>query len=472
LNTLFFENQKELTFVSFLTNFMRPIMTDRLFIIYLLLILFCSCHREEKIPIEIDVRFHIKDENYTSPLKVSIENNTRGALEYQWYFEGGEPSSSTESTPGIISFSSPGEHSIRLEARNEGTMESQVFQLRVDSAVEASFVAEAEINNYAPALFHINNLSRGGTTYKWIFEGGEPSVYEGFAPPAVKYSNEGKYSITLTIWNGSATFTDTRAIEVRQPLDASFSIVPSFEDEDDMEAPLRATFNVSLQGVETLLWTYEGGEITNPDSSDAEIYIPKAGKYIVNLQVSNGKETKMVSQEITVKENSNLRIHENIELGINSAHADYAVFYSTKLRRAFKVSEVNASNGSMIDIVFFGLSANFTYNKFVSPARLSETTFQEIPSATHTRFINKTELGSLGFSAAQFTSISTDALLRNISISSVSYGNEPFTSSPLPRVVLFETSDGRKGAILVKEMVANGREDSYIRIDIKVQKND
>jgi PKD repeat protein len=440
--------------------------------IYLLLILFCSCHREQKIPIEIDVIFHIKDDNHTSPLRVSIENNTRGALEYQWYFEGGEPSSSSESAPGIISFSSPGEHAIRLEAANEGTRESQVFHLRVDSAVEVNFAAEAEINNYAPALFHISNLSRGGTTYKWIFEGGEPSVYEGFVPPVVKYANEGRYNIALTIWNGSATFTDIKAIEVRRPLEASFSIVPSFEDEDDMEAPLRAKFDVSLQGVETLSWTCEGGEITRPDSSDAEIYIPKAGKYTVELLVSNGKETKTISKEITVKENTNLRTHENIELGINTAHADYAVYYSTKLRRAFKVSEVNASNGSTIDIVFFGLSSNFTYNMFVSPARLSETTFPEIPNATHTRFINKTELGSLGFSATQFAAIRTDALLRNIPISSVSYGKEPFGSSPLPRVVLFETSDGRKGAILVKEMRAKGREDSYITVDIKVQKND
>ena len=126
----------------------------------------------------------------------------------------------------------------------------------------------------------------------------------------------------------------------------------------------------------------------------------------------------------------------------------------------------------MIDIVFFGLSANFTYNKFVSPARLSETTFPEIPNASHTRFINKTELGSVHLSAAQFASMKTDALLKPLLISSVYYGNETFTASPLPRVVLFETSEGRKGAIMIKEMAANGREDSYITADIKVQKND
>jgi hypothetical protein len=133
---------------------------------------------------------------------------------------------------------------------------------------------------------------------------------------------------------------------------------------------------------------------------------------------------------------------------------------------------VNEENGPMIDLVFFGLSANFTYNMFVSPSQLSETIFPEIPGATYTRFINKTESGSISLTPLQFTMMRTDVLLRNLSIFYASYGDEPFTSQPLPRVVLFETFDRRKGAILVKEMVSKGKDDSYIVVDIKVQKND
>lgn len=38
------------------------------------------------------------------------------------------------------------------------------------------------------------------------------------------------------------------------------------------------------------------------------------------------------------------------------------------------------------------------------------------------------------------------------------------------RIVLFETANGRKGAIKIKEYVSNGAE-SYIVVDIKMQKN-
>jgi hypothetical protein len=44
-----------------------------------------------------------------------------------------------------------------------------------------------------------------------------------------------------------------------------------------------------------------------------------------------------------------------------------------------------------------------------------------------------------------------------------------FNSTVVPRVVLFETGDGRKGAIKVKSFVADGSQ-SYILLDIKVQK--
>jgi PKD repeat protein len=442
---------------------------------YLFLLFFpivCSCHKEQTIPVEIDVTLHIMDDNHTSPLWVTIENKTQGANTYQWTFEGGEPLSSIQKNPGTVRFIAPGEHSVVLEAWNEGSHASKSYTIRVDSAVSVDFSVEVDINNYAPASFLITNLSSGGTSYSWTFEGGSPALYEGISPPVVTYGKEGKYTISLTAENGSATFETHKEIEVSPSLDASFSIIPSFEDEDDMEAPLRATFDTWLQGVESLIWKCEGTEISHPTSADANILFPSPGKYTVYLEVSNGKETKQVSQNITVNVNTNLRAHKDIQLGINTAQEGFSVYYSTKLRRSFKVSEINEDNGSFVDIAYFGLSQHFTYNLFVSPARLSETTFPEIPNARHTRFINKMESGTITITQAQFDSMQTDSLLRNLPIASTMYGDEFFTHTPLPRVVLFETPDRRKGAILVKEMISNEKENSYIIIDIKVQKND
>jgi PKD repeat protein len=446
-------------------------MFNRIFILTIIL-QFYSCHTEQTIPVEIDVDLHIRDDNHTSPLSVTIENRTKSASSFHWTFQEGEPATSTKKNPGTIVFTKPGEHIITLEAWNDGDRTLKEYTVRIDSAVTAGFKAEVDINNYAPAVFHITNLSSGGSTYKWTFEGGEPSSHNGQNPPNVIYTNQGTYTVHLTIDNGSATFTSEQEITVREPLDASFSIIPSFEDTDDMEAPLRATFNTHLQGVESLWWECSGVTITNNTSTDAGIYFPVAGQYTVYLNVSNGKDTRQVSQDITVMANTNLRTHKDLKFGVSTASETIGSLYSTKRRRIFKTSEVNSNNGSLIDIAFFGLNDDFTYNQFVSPDKMDETTLPEIPNAQPTKFINKTELGSVSLTPDQFNTMATDALLKNLQISTVSYGDEFFTATLLPRVVLFETSDGRKGAILIKKIVSSGTENPYILTDIKIQKND
>lgn len=433
----------------------------------------CACHTEQTIPVEIDVALHIKNDNHTSPVYVTIENNTKSASNYLWTFEGGEPATSTKKEPGVVTFTTPGEHTITLEAWNDGDRQIKSYTVMVNSAVTTDFLAEADVNNYAPAKYKITNLSTGGISYKWTFEGGYPATFDGEQPPVVTYALAGKYTITLSVDNGGEIFTISRQVEVRESLDASFAIIPSFEDEDDMEAPVRAAFVSQLQGVETFEWECLGGAtITNKASKDASILFPREGVYTVYLNVSNGKETKRVSKNITVKSNTNLRTHNNIKFGINTAQESIGSYYSTKLRRKFKSSEINTSNGSLIDIVFYGFNEQFTRNSFVSPDALSETPLVELPDAGFTKFINSQEVGNILLSPTEFDSMKNDSLLKNLPIKGQMYGNELFTDTPLPRVVLFETGDGRKGAILVKELVRSGKSGSYIIADIKVQKND
>jgi hypothetical protein len=62
-----------------------------------------------------------------------------------------------------------------------------------------------------------------------------------------------------------------------------------------------------------------------------------------------------------------------------------------------------------------------------------------------------------------------DAPLRNLSFPSAAPGSIPFSNSIIPRIVVFQTADGRKGAIKIKSFVSDGA-NSYIIIDIKIQK--
>ena len=166
--------------------------------------------------------------------------------------------------------------------------------------------------------------------------------------------------------------------------------------------------------------------------------------------------------------NSNLSTQTNIKLGINSAHETIGCFYSTKEKKVYKKNEVNNTNGELIDIVFFGLNATFASNKFVSPSIASTLTFDAIPNATTTSFINKQEDCNCGsnITATQFDGMTNDALLQNIKVTNQ---NLSFSSSLVPRIVPFKTQDNRKGFIKIKQFVIDGL-NSYIIIDIKVQK--
>jgi hypothetical protein len=123
-------------------------------------------------------------------------------------------------------------------------------------------------------------------------------------------------------------------------------------------------------------------------------------------------------------------------------------------------------------VVFFGLNASFTYNKFVSPDSAQYYTFAAIPQAGPTIFINSQESCgcTASLSVADFDNMVNDQPLQGMSITSTAGGWGEFDNTVVPRIVLFQTADGRKGAIRIKQFVASGSA-SYIVADIKVQKN-
>ena len=109
----------------------------------------------------------------------------------------------------------------------------------------------------------------------------------------------------------------------------------------------------------------------------------------------------------------------------------------------------------------------FNKSKFIE-----STTFSNLDGAQNTKFINSLELCncSASLTVSQFDTMQDDTLLHNLTIEETPEGLEEFDNSIVPRIVLFETEDGRKGAIKVKEFFENGL-NSYILVDIKIQKN-
>jgi len=435
----------------------------------LFLTVFQSCYKEEKQAVISDFTISVDYDKYTAPVRITLENKSSGADNYLWTFEGGSPTSSDKRHPDAVIYYTPGTYTIRLEAWNNDERKSKEHVLKVDSIVTIAFEVEIPVNNISPVQALISNTSKGGESYKWTFEGGTPASSELYTPPAVVFSEAGEHNITLEVFNGSQTFIHTKTITVLLPMALDFSITPSFEDED-MEAPLTAIVeNLSSNGLK-YKWISASGTIANDTASKStSIYFANAGTHSITLEADNGKEVKSIQKNITVKANSNLYIMQDVKLGIKSAHGTIGSFYSCALRKVISKDEVNAENGKLIDFAFFGINETFAYCRILSPDSVGDYAFYDIPGATHTAVVNTMESSSLSFSAAEFDAMTNDSHLKSLAVKANDTGENHFTDATKPRIVLFETADGRKGAIKIKSFVADGLQ-SYILADIKVQK--
>lgn len=430
-----------------------------------------SCKKEQVIEVTINVNYVTADSNFTVPAKVKFINNSTGGENYKWTFEGGDPSTSIKKDPGIVTFSTVGIHKVTLEASNQDDKKMQQWMIKVDSAVQIDFDTTVLLNHYAPVTVKLINKTKGASTFNWTFDGGNPANSTLQNPPDVTFTAVGNHNITLVVSNGSTKFTLTKTVTVLPPLQVDFTIAPSFEDED-YEAPLTATLQNNSISATNYTWSsMAGGIISDIHASSPTIYFATEGTYDITLTAENEKETKTITKSIAVKANTNLCMHKDIKLGIQIAHATVGDFYSTKLRHVFTGNDNIDTAGKWIDVIFFGLNRNFNNNKFISPDSATRYGFNAIPMAGKTKFINSQESCGCGvsFTASDFDNMVNDIPLRGLAINPAAGGWSPFTNTTVPRIVLFQTTDGRKGAIKVKQFVVDGN-NSYIIVDIKVQK--
>lgn len=137
----------------------------------------------------------------------------------------------------------------------------------------------------------------------------------------------------------------------------------------------------------------------------------------------------------------------------------------------YKASDISAQSGQYIDVCFFGLSSSFSYNKFISPDSVDTYTFQAIPNASSSVFVNRQENCLCnGISETAFDNITNGSAFNSVSILQSAVAAASFGQELMPRIILFKNAWGKKGAIKVKQFVNAGLA-SYIVCDIKVQKD-
>jgi len=435
-----------------------------------LLLFLAACYKEVDRPVAADFAYALEDSSRTVPAKVNFTNRSTGGTNFKWTFEGGEPATSDYENPGTVIFKDAGAHKITLEAWNEDARNIKTLTIQLDSSVQVAFDAVIQVNDFSPVQVQFINHTKGASKYSWTFEGGTPATSAEATPPNVTFTTPGDHQVTLEVSNGGENFSLSKTITVKPALSTDFTLAPSAFD-DDYEAPLTAMLEGKSTSYLTQSWTVPGGTIADDTASKTSVYFKDPGTYTITLTNGNGKDSRTVSKSITVKPNSGLRTIRDVKLGISAAHATIGCFYSTRLRKVYHKNDDLSAEGKEIDLVFFGLNRNFTYNKFISPDSAASYTFAAIPGATVTSYINKQEQCNctVSFTASAFDNMLTDAPLRNLQWPVAATGGIQFDYNLLPRIVLFRTQDGRKGAIKIKDYVLEGST-GYILVDIKVQK--
>ena len=82
-------------------------MLSRVIRLLLLTCLVSSCLKETAVPIESAFTIETSEDK-TSPVTIQLKNESYGADEYEWTYEGGIPSSSNQKSPGKVVFTQAG----------------------------------------------------------------------------------------------------------------------------------------------------------------------------------------------------------------------------------------------------------------------------------------------------------------------------------------------------------------------------
>ncbi len=143
-----------------------------------------------------------------APLVVNFQNqSSENATSFQWFFQGGDPSSSTEENP-TVTYATPGTFDVMLIASNASGADTftQVAYIQLNTIPTTSWTY---VEDQGTVTF--TNTSTNATSYEWDFGDGNTSTEEN---PVHTYAAPGEYTVTLTAFNECGFASNSTVIQV------------------------------------------------------------------------------------------------------------------------------------------------------------------------------------------------------------------------------------------------------------------
>lgn len=242
---------------------------------------------------------------------------------YQWTFDGGTPSTSTNANPEVV-YDTPGVYDVRLKAGTSNILinitgvtktKSEYITVVADpidtTAVEANFNIPASAIDVNESVT-MQNISRNATAYFWSFEGASPSNSTE-ENPTITYLRPGRYSITLFATNG--TNSDTKTVEVCVADVVSADFIAS---STAISIGEHISFTNLSTNASSYYWSFEGATPSTSMDETPEVTYLNAGVYNVTLFATNGATSDMESKVnyIMVVDNANVMLNETEEVKV------------------------------------------------------------------------------------------------------------------------------------------------------------
>ena len=218
-----------------------------------------------------------------------LDNSGNSPTSWKWIFVGGNPSSSTYSSPWVV-YNTPGKYNVKLVVSNIGGSDSitktSYITVTLPPKPVANFNASAT-TILAGSYVYFNDISTNNpTAWKWTFTGGTPPTSTN-SNASVYYNNPGIYTVKLLVSNmgGADSIIKIAYVTVTTP---PKPIANFYSNITNTTPGTQVNFvNNSLNSPTSWRWTFSGCTPSSSTSPYPSVVYNTYGNYDVKLVVTN-----------------------------------------------------------------------------------------------------------------------------------------------------------------------------------------
>ncbi len=206
---------------------------------------------------------------------------------WQWSFDGGSPSMSSDQNPTAILYNTPGTYAVTLIAYNSYTWDVETktayITVKGDTVVPVNTNFSASNTTIVSGQsIDFTDLSTGDpTSWAWTFVGGSPSSSSDQNPSGISYSTAGKYAVVLTSLNLNSFDTESKT-EYITVLESNFYYCDTISNVDE-GADAESILSLGSSG-------YISGTNAYGDMAKADVFVLDTSAVLLSgLKIKFGK---------------------------------------------------------------------------------------------------------------------------------------------------------------------------------------